>query len=163
MHKLAMLLTLICCQINAQEVYKWKDENGKIHYGDRAKAPATSKKAEIKVLAPATIPTRPESTSPKADLGNAKTTTVARPPKTDENRGSTPVDPSRVAPRCQGIVDEIAKVPPGTPWIGLAQEFGRTCPGLTYECITSKSRPETNKCNWVEKIGNTITNTKHFE
>ncbi|MBC3872537.1 DUF4124 domain-containing protein [Undibacterium flavidum] len=163
MRPLALFLTLICCQINAQEVYKWKDENGKIHYGDRSKAPVTSKKADIKVLAPATVPVKLDETNAKKDLGSAKSTTVARPPKVDENKGSKTVDPSRVAPRCQGIVDEIAKVPPGTPWMGLAQEFSQTCPGLTYECITSKSRPETNRCNWVEKIGNTITNTKHFE
>lgn len=163
MYKLALFLTLICCQINAQEVFKWKDESGKIHYGDRSKAPVTSKKADIKVLAPATVPVKPDNTNLKNDLGTAKSTTVARRPKADENQGAKLVDSSRVAPRCKGIVDEIAKVPPGTPWMGLAQEFGQTCPGLTYECITYKSRPEANSCNWVEKIGNTITNTKHFE
>jgi hypothetical protein len=160
---LALLLSIFCFNVSAQDVYKWKDENGKIHFGDRSTAPTSGQKTEVKVLAPATVPVKHEEQAKQNEGVSNKTTTTARPQHSDPSKDSRPVDPSRVGPRCQGIVDQIAKVKPGTPWVGLANEFSQSCPGLTYECINSKSHPETNKCTWVEKVGNTILNTKNFE
>jgi Skp family chaperone for outer membrane proteins len=49
-------------QVNA-EIYKWVDENGQVHYSDRAGAPAADK---VKVQA--APPSRPQSTAPTTSL-----------------------------------------------------------------------------------------------
>lgn len=147
--------------VKAQEIYKWTDENGKVHFSDRATAPADSKKVNIKVPPP--NPTPPTSAgSDKLNPANIPARTAPPRPNSDGAKKSIPVDPSKVGPKCPGLIDQIAKVKRGTPWEALAKEFNEACPGITYECINYRSRPENNTCTWVERTGNDFLLTKNY-
>ncbi|MBF6907436.1 DUF4124 domain-containing protein, partial [Acinetobacter baumannii] len=65
----ALLLTAFACSClfrsgaQAQEIYKWTDANGKVHYGDRAAAPEHSKKIAVSTTAPPRPPAVPASSA----------------------------------------------------------------------------------------------------
>lgn len=159
---LTISLTLSCYPVNAQEIYKWTDENGKVHFGDRSTAPADSKKISIKAPPPIEPPPV-QSKIGKFKAENPQSgATPPAPPNFAATKKSIPVDPAKVGPKCQGLIDQIAKVKRGTPWTALAKEFNQACPGITWECINYQAHPENNTCTWVERTGNDILLTKNF-
>lgn len=161
MRKLALLLTILCCAANAQEVYKWTDENGKVHFGDRSAAPADSKKITVKVQPPTAPPVaQGDQGKPKA-MNNPARAAPARP-GAEAAKESVPVDPAKVGPKCKGLVDQIANVKRGTPWESLARDFNDACPGIAYECVNYKAHPENNTCTWIERTGSNILHTKNY-
>jgi hypothetical protein len=169
MKKMMLLLTTICCFAHAGEIYKWTDENGKVHFGDRSAAPAEGKKIDVRVQPPSSSssengsrpePQRPDI--PPALFSPAPPLPIPSRPSLDPAKKSVPVDPARVGPKCQGLIDQIAKVPPGTPWQSLSKEFNASCPGIAYECINYRSHPENNKCTWVERSGSDVLQTKSY-
>ncbi len=152
MRQLASLLLLIfAISTPAQEVYKWKDSEGKVHFGDRSKAPVTSQKLDIKVKdLPKPVPPSPES----------RTKTAASTPPTEKRTDG--IDPDKIHPRCKVLVNEIANTPPGTPWIEQSKEFGQLCPGITWQCIEYKNAPEKNQCGWIKRTGSPILSTERY-
>jgi hypothetical protein len=170
MKNLTLLLALFCVhQVYAQEIYKWKDSNGKVHFGDRAKAPSESKKMDIQLRqAPVPPPiSTPEKPTKRSGEEHARpiaphlvtpkhSPTAPLFPSPEADKKSIPVDPATVPPKCKTIIDEIENVPRGTPWTGLSKEFDRMCSGIAYECTTYQRAPENNKCGWVKRTGNTI-------
>ena len=151
MRKIAILLAMICCNVHAQELFKWTDADGKVHIGDRSTAPVNSKKMDIHVQQSSGEPAD-TARDPKLLPANA------RSPDTT----SIPVAPSRVGARCKGLADEIANVKPGVAWGSLARDFNLTCPGIAYECIEFRAHPENNKCSWVERTGGNFVNKKSY-
>lgn len=129
----------------AQEIYKWTDASGKVHYGDRAAAPEHSRKLPVTPApAPAAAPVRQPAAAPRPEA-RAK-----------------PVDPARVAPSCQGLIGQIAAVPPGKNWEALYRQFDSACPGIAYECVEYRSRPRENRCSWVERTGKSVLTTNRY-
>jgi hypothetical protein len=146
---------MFCATAHAQELYKWTDANGKVHYGDRAAAPETHKKMHViatarsqpqAVAAPVTAPLR--RSPPPAHPNFAET--------------SAPVSPGRVGPACKSLIDKIAAVPAGQNWEALFQQFDRACPGIAYECVEYQSSPQNNRCTWVERSGSRVLNRKKY-
>jgi hypothetical protein len=129
----------------AAEIYKWTDANGQVHFGDRQSAPETGQKIDVPVQQP-----QPGS--------------VAAPPSIQLPKGkSTPADPSQVRPGCQDLMDQIAKVKPGTNWQPLYRKFDAECPGIAYECNNYLTHPENNKCEWVKRTGNNVLHTNNYQ
>lgn len=147
----AALSALPSARADAQELYKWTDASGKVHYGDRAAAPENSRPLNVPAA-----PVRPQpdaaALSPRAPL-----------PAGAAQKKSVPVDPSRVGPACKGLIDRIAAVPAGTNWKPLAREYNDACPGIAYECVEYRAKPQNNQCAWVERSGGTMLNKKIFE
>ena len=135
----------------AQELFKWTDASGKVHYGDRAAAPEDSKRLNVPV-APAGTPSRPPLPvhAPLPARGNAQ-------------KKSIPVDASRVGSSCQGLADNIAAGLSGKVSQSLVRQFNEACPGIAYECIEYRSRPQNNRCDWIEQTEGTIVNRKVYE
>jgi hypothetical protein len=149
----AALSALFLPGADAQEIYKWKDANGKVHYGDRAAAPEASQKMHIAVTPPG---------EPRVVPASAPTARPNSPLPPDAQKKSVPVDPTRVGPECQGLADKIAAVPAGQNWQALSRQFNSACPGISYECVEYVSSPQNNRCTWVEKSGGTILNRKKY-
>lgn len=146
---LAVLLALLCCHAGSQEVYKWTDKDGKVHFGDKKSAPMEAKKAEVKVQQPSgAAPPRVEPTPARPAFESP----TAAPP-TGAPKGNA---------RCQQLADAIMKAGPGGAPAGLSKEFDLACPGIAYRCETYKRQPENNRCAWVTRPadGSII---KHFE
>jgi hypothetical protein len=143
--------------VYAAEVYKWTDENGKVHFGDRLSAPSNGQKIDVKpqpMLEQSTPPTQPQSgTLPQA---------TPAPIQSPQSK-STPADPSQIRPGCKELIDQIANVKPGTNWQPLYQQFNATCPGIAYECNNYQTHPENNKCEWVKRTGNNVLHTNNYQ
>lgn len=146
-----------------------EDSNGKVHFGDRSKAPADSKKMDIQVKqAPVQTPIpTPEKLAKRSSAEYMRPIAphITPPipphiippfPNPKEDKKSIPVDPATVPPKCKTIIDEIENVPRGTPWTELSKEFNKMCSSITYECTTYQRAPEKNRCGWVKRKGNTI-------
>lgn len=151
----AVFLGLFGANAQAQEIYKWTDANGKVHYGDRFAAPEGSKKMHIRV----------EPTSPPPPAPASATTLQHRPPLLagrDSSKKSVPANPALVGPACKGLIDQIAAVPAGKNWELLYRQFTSACPGIAYECTTYRSNPQNNQCIWVERSGSPILSTNSY-
>jgi hypothetical protein len=132
---------------DAQDIYKWTDANGKVHYGDRAAAPDQGKKLQVSVTPPSgSVAPLPSASSPR--------------PATKGK--SVPVDPARVAPACKGLIDQIAAVPAGRNWEALYRQFDSACPGIAYECTEYESSPQNNRCTWVERAGSRVLSRNRY-
>lgn len=140
---------------HAQDIYKWLDADGKVHYGDRASAPESSKHINVPA-APRSLPV----VTPPAFAAPPRPSPVAA--QRDAPKKSVAVPPSRVGPDCKGLIDRIAAVPAGENWQSLAQQFNKACPGIAYECIEFKSSPHNNQCTWIERVDSNMLNTKRY-
>lgn len=153
----AFLLGALSCLLlpsaHAQEVYKWTDANGKVHYGDRAAAPQSSKQIPLSMTRASPQPAVPASAGAERD---------APPPRRQSRKKPVPADPARVKPECKGLIDKIAAVPAGTNWEALYRQFDSTCPGIAYECVEYQSSPQKNQCTWVERSGSRVLNTSRY-
>ncbi|WP_332878890.1 DUF4124 domain-containing protein [Massilia sp. S19_KUP03_FR1] len=145
---IAVLFCLFRPGADAQEIYKWTDPNGKVHYGDRAAAPEASQKIHV-TAAPVVLPPATQST-------------VSALPQPDNKTRSVRVNPALVGSSCKGLIDKIAAVPVGQGWQALSREFNSACPGIAYECVEYVSNPQNNQCNWIErKDGNVLNRNKY--
>jgi hypothetical protein len=158
--KLVLLLAIASCFVNADEVYKWKDAVGKIHYGDRKSAPSESQKLDIQV-SPSSASNDEQSTRKKIEDKQARIPAVSAP-GLESKKKSVPVESYRVGPRCKGLIDQIAKVKRGENWESLSNDFERACPGIAYECNNYRTHPENNSCTWVERTGNSVLHTNEY-
>jgi len=141
---------------NADEVYKWTDANGQVHFGDRRSAPSNSQQ----VVKPQ--PASDQRTPPaQSQSGNLSQPSPAPIPSAQSK--PTPADPSQAPPGCQDLIDQIAKVQPGTNWQSLYQKFNVDCPGIAYVCNTYRTHPEKNKCEWVPRTSNRVLQTNNYE
>ncbi|MEW6761896.1 MAG: DUF4124 domain-containing protein [Pseudomonadota bacterium] len=150
-----LLSVLSAAHASAQEIYKWTDANGKVHYGDRAAAPENSTKMTLR-LPP---PSQPEAAPVSG--GNAQRGLAVRPQSNPQEK-SVPVDPARVGPLCQSLIGKIAAVPAGGNWENLYRQFDAACPRIAYECVEYESRPQDNRCHWVERSGSRVLNRKQY-
>ena len=146
----AAVFSLFRSSPHAEEIYKWTDANGKVHYGDRSAAPDSSKKMNITV--------EPSSPPPAIPASAATLRSPPLLPHRDSPKKSVPVDPSRVGPACKGLIDKIAAVPAGKNWELLYRQFDSACPGIAYECAEYRSSPQNNQCIWIERSGSRVLN-----
>ncbi len=157
LYPFALLSAVFCltsAAASAQEIFKWTDANGKVHYGDRAGAPESSKK----ILVPLASPNEPPASPAAAGGGQRR----APAPSPYAQKKSVPVAPAAVGPQCQGLVDKIAAVPAGKNWEQLFRQYESACPGIAYECVEYQSSPQKNQCTWIERVGGRVLNTKKY-
>lgn len=140
---------------DAQEIYKWTDAIGKVHYGDRAAAPENSKKMNVTVTPPSQPPAVPAS----AASSQRRSPLL---PHLDSQKKSVPVDPALVGPECKGLIEKIAAVPAGKNWESLSRQFDSACPGIAYECVEYQSSPQNNQCIWIERSGSRVLNRNKY-
>jgi len=134
-------------RVDAQDIYKWTDANGKVHYGDRAAAPDSSQKMHVSVTPPGGAVVPPATVSS---------------PRPGAKGKSVPADPARVAPACKGLIDQIAAVPAGRNWEALYRQFDSACPSIAYECTEYESSPQNNRCTWVERSGSRVLSRNKY-
>lgn len=157
LYPLAAFLPIALCltTASAQGIYKWTDANGKVHYGDRAGAPESSKKLDVPVTAP-------KASTPPPSLATDARRRAPAAPSPNSQKKSVPVAPAAVGPQCKGLVDKIAAVPAGKNWEDLYRQYQSACPGIAYECVEYQSSPQNNQCTWVERVGGGVLSTKKY-
>lgn len=143
----AALFCLLGAGAHAQEIFKWTDASGKVHYGDRAAAPQASQALHVAAAPAVPPPTARPSALPQPD------------PKTK----SVPVNPALVGAACKGLIDKIAAAPGGQGLQSLVREFSNACPGIAYQCVEYVSNPQNNQCNWIERKGNNVLSRDKYQ
>jgi len=148
----AASLGVACLGAHAQDIYKWTDANGHVHYGDRAAAPGSS--TQLRVEAAPSVP-RPAAVPADAAVRR-------RTPAPGAQGAAEPVDPALVGTACKGLIDKIAAVRAGTNWEALYRQFDSACPGVAYDCVEYKSAPQNNRCTWVKRSNGRVLNTSRY-
>lgn len=129
--------------LHADEIRKWKDENGKIHYGDMQSAPAKSERVAI-------------PTSRNADVVVDSQGKPAKPGSKavlSEKAESYDLPPERIQ-KCAGLAKEVAILASATKldfstfkrMKPMEDQIRLTCPSTGFECTLSKVHPEKDRC-----------------
>ncbi len=146
--------------VAASEVCRWKDAAGQTHFADCATAPAGVAPVAPRKPAPvAVVPALPAAVG-SSDINPPAVSGPVTPALASTSR---PVDAARVPPGCRDLIGQIARVKPGVPWQDLLAQFNGLCPGIAYECKQYRSKPENNRCQWVERTGSNVLQTHRFE
>jgi hypothetical protein len=136
----------------ADTVYKWVDEKGQVHFGDKSDAPKNSTKMAIKV--PENTPTPAPDPAAKAALAQA-----SAPPAPGKIDDAT-------MQKCLEMGGKMARNPNLTPPEIRAEskKLLDLCPGTAYECVFYVEHPQDNKCKAVPlKPNGNITTGKVFQ
>ena len=118
--------------LHADEIRKWKDENGKVHYGDPQNAPVNSQKVAISV------------SQPRNDLP-------------DVQKAAKKEDASVVFESIEGISAEKIKLCASfaramvdsrdkSEWMVNSVKVQQMCPGVGFKCTTTNHHRERDKC-----------------
>lgn len=132
-----MLLFSMSSIANAGEIYKWKDEKGNVHFGDKHLAPPSSEKLDM----PASPPP-PEPSAP-----------VPRPSQTSGKKKVIAINNSEVPSNCKALIDAVTNSPPGVDRRPATKAFTDGCPGIAQECRDYNKRPQDNYCRWIRREG----------
>jgi len=130
------LILFICEPAFAESIYKWTDENGKVHYGDNKDASKTNTQ-RIRVI-------------------GASSSNVSA---SENNNNSTPIDAGALQ-RCLAMARNMVNKKTTNPSEIRADSKSLLdiCPGTAYECVTYIERPEANSCKAVPMTsGGSIT------
>ena len=147
-----VLLCMTATHLHAGEVYKWTDENGRVHYGDKNTAPPSSqavttpnpsKPAPVEQKA---LATPKKLSSPYAKLDPKEVSEPWKPK-------GVPVDPTLVKPRCNELGQTVSETPAGKPFKHMTDEIISLCPGVGYECRRYRKHPQDNVCVAVARSG----------
>lgn len=130
-----------CALASAQAVYKWTDESGHVHYGDRNDAPKANTGTTLNIGG------RPSSVAPAS--APASKTTASLPESSN-------------MPRCLQLARVMADSRDPKPAVirSQSQELLSLCPDTAYECSSYPKQPERNTCQPVrmQAGGGIVTN-----
>ncbi len=150
MNKFFVLGFLLClCGTAAAGVFKWTDENGKVHYGDKSED--TKKGTRLKTTAPEVPVTK------EAPIGSTSRDQI------QEN--GTVVKQVDNLQKCL----QMARIQANKNSMNQAEIRADSkmlldlCPATSYSCVTYLERPEANKCaaEQLQPGGSIIRNTTY--
>lgn len=109
---LALLVPLASPTASAQGVYKWVDENGKVHYGDRPPAKSTSKSVEVAPATPSTgtAPTAAERAARQQQLLRAFAAERAERERARSEKKEALVEKKALRRKCARARDKVDRL-----------------------------------------------------
>lgn len=144
-----VLLLTIPATVFAQKVYKWTDENGKTHYGDKPGPVNKSKKLLIQTNKPIAEP--------------ASTESVAPPEESVADTADTNVTTQPNFLQCMKLANEKSLEQPGdfsAESKARHKKLLALCPNTSYRCFTYRITPSKNNCTASRmKPGDNFINT----
>ncbi len=157
-YAVAMMLVVIAASspTHAQQVKKWVDKDGKVHYGDATNAPSKSESVHIDVKRSG------YSTSlPKAAETTKKNDSASK--KQEEEIDAKFGLPVKTINQCIAYAKEYARVPfqGGTlndsKASGFIAQISKTCPNVEISCTIQTHYPEDDRCEAVKpKVKNKV-------
>jgi Domain of unknown function (DUF4124) len=143
-------LFCLCSIASAQGIYKWTDENGKVHYSDKNDAP--QKNTQTVKLAPGG-----QASSAPAGAGASS---AGGTPGSNTSPGTLN---AATLDNCLAMARSMADKNRQTPTDSRAdiKRLLDMCPNTAYECVTYSERPEGNSCRAVplQPGGSLLKNT----
>jgi hypothetical protein len=140
-------LLFLCSVAGAEGIYKWTDENGKVHYGE--KGDATKNSTQIIVRTPHSLADGEGASGSKAGENSSNVATI------EATTLQSCLDMAR------GMVNKKNITPPEIR--AESKRLLDMCPGTAYKCVTYTKRPENNSCTAVPMVpgGSITTNTTY--
>jgi hypothetical protein len=148
-HSIPILCFVLAGTAFAQGVYKWTDDQGKVHYGDGQRAPSNGTKTTIRG-------------SVATDNGNVQRGEGQGAPSSVSKtaiRGLETSDTGNLQnclAMARGMADK--KNPSPAEIRADSKALLDLCPGTAYDCVTYIERPESNDCKAVPLTGPIMRN-----
>jgi len=127
------VILLLSANVFAGEIYKWTDENGKVHFGDKTNAPKQSQEVIVKPVSGTGAMPKKYNFTP-APVNEAKN-------KTKEVEWNSPE-----AARCEKLAKQFIAKESEKERGAIGRQIKAICPNLGFHCYTSRSEPQTNRC-----------------
>jgi len=151
------LLMALCSSVYAAKIYKWTDEHGKTHYGDRPAGSTAKTKTILKTNKAPTVRALPSSNE------------LSDETKTNSGAGenaAVPVNQSNES-KCLAMAREAADLPlrkvgskPSAKRKSLFKKMSSLCPNKVFKCSTYTKTPEHNVCTAsIKKPGDSFFTT----
>lgn len=129
--------------LHADEIRKWKDENGKTHYGDMQSAPVKSERVAITTSRNADVVADPQG----------KPTKPGSETVLSEKAESYGLPPERIQ-KCAALAKAVVILASSTKFDfssfkrmkPMEDQIRLTCPSTGFECTLSKAHPEQDRC-----------------
>lgn len=145
----AALFALSAANAHAQELYKWSDASGNVHYGDRAAAPENG--------VPISVPVAPgRQPFPSARPAPGNQVSAASRSQSDAQIKPSPTDRVSMSVECTSLIAKIENTQDGANWKQLSRQFNETCPGIAYECQADRATAQNHRCGWIDKSAGTV-------
>lgn len=131
MLKMVGLWLIVFAQVvGAGEIYKWTDENGKVHFGDKTNAPKQSQEVIVKPVS---------GTGAMPSSYNFKPS--QKQPTTKEGELASPE-----IMKCQELAEQSRSNTSLAERKAIMQQIMSICPNWRFHCRTSRSQPQKNSC-----------------
>jgi hypothetical protein len=145
------LVALLCGSTYADAVYKWTDENGKVHYGGATESARNSTNRTAVSVADA----------PPEPAGGSTTAREGIPRKSGSPIPAENASLQTCLTMARAMVDKKNPTPPAIR--ADSRKLLDLCPQTAYECVTYIERPERNSCSAVPmKANGNITNNRTY-
>lgn len=133
MNKFTFLVLSMCFMaqgIQAGEIYKWTDENGKVHFGDKSNAPKQSQEVIVKPVSgtgamPSTYNVKPSQEQAKTKEGELASPEIKM---------------------CQELAEQSVLEKSIEQKKAIMQHIISICPNWRFDCRTSPRQPQKNSC-----------------
>ena len=132
--KMVGLWLIVFAQVvGAGEIYKWTDENGKVHFGDKSNAPKQSQEVIV---------------NPVSGTGAMPSSYNFTPSPVNEEKNKTKevAWDSPEAARCEKLAKQFITKESEKDRGAIGRQIKAICPNLRFQCYTSRSEPQTNRC-----------------
>jgi Domain of unknown function (DUF4124) len=144
------LLLLCVCLLSfalpagSEEIHKWKDKNGVVHYGDQENAPADSAKMQIKGGKGT-----PPAPAPGSENWTGRDAPSPKPPQSFGGFSASQI--GRCADYARDLINNNKNSHNGNP-SGNGDtktpndQLKATCPGVSFSCTSYYHFPQKNQC-----------------
>ena len=133
----ALWLLLLAQGVGASEIYKWTDENGKVHFGDQANAPKKSEEVIVKpVSGTGAMPSKYDFTTKELSK-----TAVENPKRSNSIDLTTPA-----VAKCSGLAKQYIVNDDNAEREALISKIKSMCRGVSFYCWSYKANPSRNRC-----------------
>lgn len=171
MHRVMWTVLMVAQLATAGEIYKWTDENGRVHFGDSGQGGRPAQKITVEEKKPKQM--SPEEIEAFVQKGQEEMA------KFDKERGKTEEHIREMDERIKQLSESEPARPKGTPKCAtlarkiieateddtarteLSRQFDRECPRLAYDCLTYESNPKRNVCRPAYRMGREIVHNSN--
>lgn len=127
---LGCVALVISTHVFAGEIYKWTDENGKVHFGDKTNAPKQSQEVIVKPVSGTGAMPSKYNFKPSQKQATTKEGELASPE----------------IMKCQELAEQFVLKASISERKAIMQQIISICPNWRFHCRASRSQPQKNSC-----------------
>ncbi|HEX5278377.1 MAG TPA: DUF4124 domain-containing protein [Fluviicoccus sp.] len=167
-----MWIALLTAQLaTAGEIYKWTDENGRVHFGDSGQGGRPAEKIAVEEKKPKELSQQEMDEMVRQGREGFAKFEEERAKREERFRESeermkqlSESEPARPkgTPKCATLARKIIEATEDDEArTALSRQFDRECPRLAYDCLTYESNPKRNFCRPAYRMGREIVHNSN--